>query len=37
MNPRGVNAIRKSPGRGLIGVHDAVRDHPGVQSWYARS
>jgi hypothetical protein len=20
----------------LIGVHDAVRDHPGVQSWYAR-
>jgi len=21
----------------LIGVHDAVRDHPGVQSWYARS
>ena len=21
----------------LTGVHDAVRDHPGVQSWYARS
>jgi glutathione S-transferase len=21
----------------LIGVHDAVRDHPDVQSWYARS
>jgi len=21
----------------LIGVHDAVRDHSGVQSWYARS
>ena len=21
----------------LIGVHDAVRDHPGVRSWYARS
>ncbi len=21
----------------FIGVHDAVRDHPGVQSWYARS
>lgn len=20
----------------LIGVHDAVRDHPGVKSWYAR-
>ena len=22
--------------RRLIGVHDAVRDHPGVKSWYAR-
>jgi len=21
----------------LMGVHDAVRDHPGVRSWYARS
>ena len=21
----------------LIGVHDAVRDHPGVQAWYAKS
>lgn len=21
----------------LVGVHDAVRDHPGVQSWYAKS
>jgi glutathione S-transferase len=21
----------------LIGVHDAVRDHPGVRSWYART
>jgi glutathione S-transferase len=21
----------------LVGVHDAVRDHPGVKSWYARS
>jgi prostaglandin-H2 D-isomerase / glutathione transferase len=21
----------------LIGVHDAVRDHPGVRSWYAKS
>jgi glutathione S-transferase len=21
----------------LMGVHDAVRDHPGVKSWYARS
>lgn len=20
----------------LVGVHDAVRDHPGVQSWYAK-
>jgi glutathione S-transferase len=20
----------------LIGVHDAVRDHPRIQSWYAR-
>jgi glutathione S-transferase len=23
--------------RKLIGVHDAVRDHPGVKSWYART
>jgi glutathione S-transferase len=23
--------------RKLTGVHDAVRDHPGVKSWYARS
>jgi len=23
--------------RKLIGVHDAVRDHPGVKSWYAKS
>lgn len=23
--------------RRLIGVHDAVRDHPGVKSWYARA
>ena len=21
----------------LVGVHDAVRDHPGVRAWYARS
>lgn len=21
----------------LMGLHDAVRDHPGVKSWYARS
>ena len=21
----------------LVGVHDAVRDHPGVRSWYAKS
>jgi len=21
----------------LVGVHDAVRDHPGVKSWYARA
>jgi glutathione S-transferase len=21
----------------LVGVHDAVRDHPGVQSWYTRA
>jgi glutathione S-transferase len=21
----------------LVGVHDAVRDHPGVKSWYAKS
>lgn len=21
----------------LMAVHDAVRDHPGVQSWYAKS
>jgi hypothetical protein len=21
----------------LTGVHDAVRDHPGVKAWYAKS
>jgi hypothetical protein len=21
----------------LMGVHDAVRDHPGVKSWYAKA